>query len=177
MLKKVFISLLFTFFLSSCGFHLRAPVTLPLPLQSMYIQAQDPYSSFIRNLKQYLKMSGVRLARSPQEAETILNIIEENTGQELLSINSSQQTRQYSLKYSVVFEVLDTKGKAYFPPQSLIETRTLTLQSNQVLASSNQAALLYQDMRRAVVYNIVSRLTSKKLTKNLMHSTLRHETY
>jgi LPS-assembly lipoprotein len=175
--KKLYIYILFTLLLTSCGFHLREPVPLAPPLQSMYIQTQDPYSPFIRNLKQYLKMSGVRLAHTPQEAKTILNIMEEGTTQDLLSINSSQQTRQYSLKYSVIFEILSAQGKAYLSPQSLIETRTLTLQSNQVLAGSNQAALLYQDMRRAIAYNIMNRLASKEFTQTLMRSTPRHENH
>jgi LPS-assembly lipoprotein len=165
MLKKIQTLLLSILLLTSCGFHLRGPTTLAKPLQTMYFQSQDPYSAFARNLKQYLKMSGVHLAASPQGAATTLSILQEATSQDLLSINSSQQTRQYNLKLTVAFEVLDSRGKVIVAPQMLTETRTLTLQSNQVLAGSNQAALLFHDMRRSIVYNMMNRLASKDVTR------------
>lgn len=153
--------------LSSCGFHLRAPVSLAKPLQNLYVESQAPYGEVTRNIKQYLRISGIHLATSAEEAETILKISHESIGQELLSINSSQQTRQYNLKLQINFEISDNKGRVILPSQMLTETRPLTLQSNQILASSNQAAQLYHDMRRAIVYSLMNRLASQSTTQAL----------
>ncbi|HVY53282.1 MAG TPA: LPS assembly lipoprotein LptE [Gammaproteobacteria bacterium] len=169
MIKKTFLVLLLTWLISSCGFHPRSPATLAKPLQSLYFQSKDPYSALSRLLKQNLKMSGVSLASNAQEATTTLSILQESMGQDLLSINSSQQTRQYNLHLTIVFQVSDSHGEVLVTPQTLTETRTLTLQSNQVLAGSNQAAMLYNDMRRSIAYNIMNRLASKDISKAINH--------
>lgn len=161
MLKNYLMMTIFLL-LSACGFHLRQPLPLAKPLQNVYIQSRNPYGDLTRNIKQYLQMSGAHLAASPQEASTLLNIIQETTSQDLISINSSQQTRQYNLRLTVSFEVTDPRGRVMIPAQTLTELRPLTLQSNQILAGSNQATQLYRDMRRAITYNLMNRLASKE---------------
>lgn len=166
---KLIITLLLTLMLCACGFHPRQPLPLAKPLQNLYVQSRTPYGSLTRNLKQYLQMSGVRLATSPQQATTILNITQEIMSQDLLSINSSQQTRQYNLRLSVTFEITDPQGGILIAPQTLTELRPLTLQSNQILAGSNQASQLYHEMRRALIFNLMNRLASKGVTNALLH--------
>jgi len=154
--------------ISSCGFHWRKPLPLAAPLQNMYVQSRTPYNTLTRHIKQSLQASGVHLAASPQQASTILNITQEVMAQDLLSVNSSQQTRQYNLRLTVTFEITDTHGKTLIAPQTLTELRPLTLQSNQILAGSNQAAQLYHDMQRAITYNVMSRLASKGVSNALL---------
>jgi len=168
MFKYIYLLLLLPLLLNSCGFHPRGPRALAAPLHNIYVQSNDPYGELARNIKQELRMSGVHLTPSPQEATTVLNILQENKSQELLSINSSQQTRQYNLRLSVTFEVTDTQGERLILPQTVTETRPLTLQSNQILAGSNQAAQLYRDMRDAITYNLMNRLASKNATEALI---------
>ncbi len=171
MLKNTKLSALFLLTLltlQSCGFHLREPLPLAPPLQNIYVQSRNPYGDLTRNIKQNLKMSGVHLAATPEQASTILNITQESMTQDLISINSSQQTRQYNLRLSVTFEITGPKGEVLIAPQTSTELRPLTLQSNQILAGSNQAAQLYNDMRRAVTYNIMNRLASKGMARALL---------
>lgn len=167
MLKKFYTIALLLLTLSACNFHLRGPVTLAEPLHKVYLQSQNPYGDLARNIKQYLRMSGVQIVNSPQESTAILNINREETTQDLISINSSQQTRQYTLKLLVAFEVLTPKGNTKLAQQTVLETRPLTLQSNQILAGSNQAVLLYSEMRRAIVYDLMMRLSSQDVSRAL----------
>jgi len=157
--------------LSGCGFRLHQPLPLAKPLQNIYVQSRTPYGDLTRNIKQYLQMSGAQLSPSPQKAATILNITQESATQDLLSVNSSQQTRQYNLRLSVTFEITDPQGRVLVPPQTLTELRPLTLQSNQILAGSNQATQIYQDMRHALTFNLMNLLASKGITHTLLHHT------
>src|SRR5579872_5960711 len=161
---KIVTVFLLALLLSACGFHWRKPLPLAKPLQNIYVQSRNPYDDLTRNIKQYLQMSGVHLASSPQQASVILNLTQEIMTQDLLSINSSQQTRQYNLRLAVTFEITDARGQLRIAPQTITELRPLTLQSNQILAGSNQATQLYHDMRRAIIYNIMNRLSSKNIT-------------
>lgn len=154
--------------LCGCGFHLQGPMQLVPPLHTMYIQTSDPYGSLALNLRQYLKMSNVVLVSSPAEASTVLVILQDNLVEELLSVSSTQQTRQYTLKVVVVFAVNDAKGRTIVPPQTLIEARTITVQSNQILGSSNEANLYYQQMHRSIAYAMMNRLNSRQIGSLIM---------
>src|SRR5580765_4776974 len=98
-----FILLYSLFLLTSCGFHLRGPTPLPPPLKSLYLQTPDPYGQLTRNLKRSLRMSGVELSSTPAGAKTVLVIMSETSGQQLLSVSGTQQTRQYNLSLTVTF--------------------------------------------------------------------------
>lgn len=153
--------------LISCGYHLRGKLNFAPPLHYLYINTKDPYGSLTRNLKEYFKISGVHLVDKKEEATTVLSIIDETTAQQLLGISGTQQTRQYNLILSVTFVVEDKDGKTLTPPQILRQTRTLTIQADQILAGSNEANSLYQQMRSAIAYDILNRLASKDISEIL----------
>lgn len=151
----------------SCGFHLRGSIPLAPSLYKLHLETKDPYGQLTRNLKQYLKISGVTLVDKPEDATAILVILQESTSQQLLGMSGTQQTRQYNLILTVVFEVTDPLGKIIVPPQILAETRSFTIKSDQILAGSNEANNLYTQMRQAIVYDIMTRLGSTEITQLL----------
>lgn len=152
-------------FLSGCGFHLQGKMRLAQPLKRMYLQTPDPYGQLSRYLKSALKLSHVQLVDIPSQADTILSIMEDYTTQTLLSVNATTQTRQYEIKVIVKFSIANLKGVTLLPPQILTESRILTMQSNQILGSSNELNLYYQQMRHAIANAIMNRLASKAVTQ------------
>lgn len=158
--------------LSACGFHPRGPVTLAPPLQSLYLQTADPYGQLAKNLRVYLKISGVHLTNTPVAATSILEILSENTSEQLLNISGTQTTRQYNLTLVVSYRITDNQGNIIMDTQTATETRPLTINANQMLSGSNQAVSLYQQMRQAIVYDIVSRLASRDIT--MLLTTTKH---
>ena len=151
--------------LASCGFHLQGEMPLAPPLKRLYLQTPDPYGYLSKSLKQYLKMSHVTLVDNPDKADSILAITNDYASQVFLSVSGTQQTRQYNLVVTVVFEITDNKGRVIVPPQTLAETKPVTIQSNQVLGSSNEVTLYYQQMRRTLAYAIMNRIASKEITR------------
>lgn len=158
--------------LCGCGFHPTGFAPLAPVLHTMYLQTNMPYNQLTRQLKQYLKTSGVCLTTTPQQACLHLVILSEETGQQLISVSSSQQTRQYNLTLTVTFQVTDAQGRSLTPPQIVSELRTVTMQTSQMLGGSNEANILYQQMRRAIVADIISRLSSEDITAMLMNKPL-----
>ena len=169
-LKRCAIALLLAFGVSSCGFHLRGAAPLPLPLENIYLQVDDPYSKLAHNLRQYFKMNGVHLADSPKHATTVLDIVKQDAGQQLLSVGGTLETRQYNLTFTVTFQLLDSRGRMIVSNQTLSETRTLTIQASQMLGGSNEAESMYEQMREAIVYDIINRLSSKEITARLTNA-------
>lgn len=153
--------------LTSCYFHFQQSKTLAQPLHKLYIQTADPYGSLERILKQLLKASKVTLVNSPAEASSILNIIQTINTSQLLSVSSTQQTRQYKLVVTVTYEITDRKGIVLVPAESISESRITTEQSNQILGSSNEASLFYLQMRQTLARAILNRLSSKQVNRLL----------
>lgn len=153
--------------LSACGFTLQKEVILAPPLKRLYLQTQDPYGQLSRNLQQYLKMSHVVLVTQPSEAQTILAILRDETSQDLISVSGTQQTRQYNLTVHIAFQILDSKGRIIVPTQYLNESRVITVQSNQVLGSRNEAELFYQQMRRTLALAVLNRIASQAITETV----------
>jgi len=162
--------LYFTLFLTACGFHLQGETKLASPLHRLYLQTPDPYGHLARSLQLFLKKSHVELVSSPAEASATLVILHDDSSQELLSVSGTQQTRQYTLKVTVTFELTKAGGQIIVGPQMLTETRTITVQSNQILGSSNEANLFYQQMRRTLAYAIMNRIASKEITQLVEHA-------
>lgn len=155
---------LFFFCISGCGFHLRNPAPLEPQFENMYLQSEDPYGQLTRNLRQYFKMNGVRLANSAKESSIVLNILKEEEGQQLLSVGGTLETRQYNLTYIVTYQLQDPNGQVIVPNQTSTELRTLTIQASQILGGSNEAESMYEQMREAILYDIMNRLSSKDIT-------------
>lgn len=161
------VAVIFTALLGGCGFHLRGEMPLAPPLHSLYIQSVDPYGVLTRNLEQSLKMSHVQLTESADKAKTVLVILRDDTSQALLSVGATQQTRQYKLTAVVTFEVTDASGRIIIPPQELADSRVITVQSNQILGSSNEANLYFQQMQRGLATAIMYRLSSHQITSDI----------
>lgn len=164
---RLFTALLLTSILVGCGFHWQGQVPLAPPLKKLYLQTDDPYGALSRDLQQNMELSQVTLVTKPEEADTILTITHDDATQNLLSVSGTQQTRQYNLVVTVVFNITDNKGNVIIPDQSLQETRTITVQSNQILGSSNEATLYYQQMRHVLAYAIMNRLSSTDISKTI----------
>ena len=162
---RLFFLVVLTWLLSSCHFHPQGSLRLAPPLHRMYLQTSDPYGQLARNLRQSLKMSNVVLVDSPASADTILSIIRDDTSQTMLSVSGTQLIRQYQLAVNVEFIIENAKGQTIVAPQSLSESRVITIQSSLILGSSNEANLYYQQMRRTLAYAIMNRISSKDITR------------
>lgn len=154
--------------LAACGFHLRGAIPLAPPLHHLYLKTPDPYGQLARSLRLFLNMSGVTLSSSPGEADTILVILSEQTHDQLIGITGNQATRQYQLVLSVTFQVTTPNGKILLSPRTIRESSMLNITAGQILAGSNEANNLYQQMRQTIVYDILSVLSSKNATQHIL---------
>lgn len=149
-------------------------MNLPTPLHVVYLDTPDPYGRLTRELQQYLKLSHVTVVDQQEKATTIIAILKDENAQSLLSVSSTQQTRQYSLKSMVIFEVRTPDGSILLPAETLTESRTITIQSNQILGGNNEATQLLQQMKHQLAYNLMNRLASKDVLAMLSKTPLTH---
>ena len=136
--------------LVACGFQLQGALTTPVEMQRTYLDAVDPQSQFVRQLRTRLKQSGVQLVESPAEATATLAIRFDETDQRVLSVSARNVPTEYEVYYTIDYE-LSAGTETLLEAQSLTLTRDYTYDSTLVLGKSQEEQLL----RDAIVDDLV----------------------
>ncbi|HEX6996523.1 MAG TPA: LPS assembly lipoprotein LptE [Gammaproteobacteria bacterium] len=142
---------------AGCGFRLEGVGALPSAMARTYLDSEDPRSEFTARLADALRLRGTEIVSSPEEADAVLRIMEDDTGQRVLSVTARNIPREYEVFYSVTF-TLSLEGERVLEPQSLVAVRSYTYDETQVLGKSAEEAeirrALAEDLARQVVRRI-----------------------
>lgn len=145
--------------LSACGFQLRGQYTLPFA--SVYVST--PGGSVVATeLKRELANIPAKLMTTAKEADAQLNIIEERRDRQILSLSGAGRVREYELKLRVSYQLVDAKGSVFIPTSEIQLSRILSYDDSRIIAKQQEEALLYQDMERDAVAQILRRMTAIK---------------
>ena len=149
--------------LSGCGFQLRGSGgEYNMPFKSIYLAFPET-SALGTELRRNLRGGDmVVVADDPAKAEARFEVLSENRGKAILSLNSQGRVREYLLTYTLAFRVLDAKGGELLGPTEISLKRPLTFNETQVLAKESEEALLYRDMQADLVQQILRRLAAVK---------------
>ena len=156
--RKVALTL-FPVVLAACGFHLRG--TAQVPFNTIYVP--NPNTGLPLDLKRsIIAGTNARVVDDMKSADAILAFLEEVREKEILSLTGAGRVREFQLRYRVRFRVHDGKGGNYLPPAMIQLTRDVTFNDAQILAKEAEEQLLYRDMQKDMVQQIVRRLAAAK---------------
>lgn len=141
----------------ACGFHLQGAGTLPTAMAKTYLQTSDPTSDFLYSLRDALRLRGLELVDTPEQAGAVLIISEDSTGQRVLSVSARNIPREYEIYYSVTVAVR-SGTQSLLEPQSLVATRSYTYDETQVLAKGREEEVLRQSLAKDLVERVVRRI-------------------
>jgi len=147
--------------LGGCGFHLRGSLggdRLPPQMAVTYIRAPDPYGALAVDLRRALQANGVRVTRKPAQAHAVLAVLQDSAGRRVLSVGPDGRPQEYELIYTVRVELLDPKGKVLRRLPPVERTRDFLFDEAAVLGMDREQQILFDDMRRDIVQDIVRRL-------------------
>lgn len=146
----------------ACGFHLQGTSTaLPEATAQTYLQTEDPYSDFYASLREALRERGASVVESPQDASAVLRIIEDSSGQRILSVSARNVPREYEVFYLVTFS-LEADGSELLAPESLLMTRSYTYDETQVLGKSAEETELRRSLARDLALRVLRRLAADR---------------
>jgi len=120
-------------------------------------QAIGTYSQAVR------AGSTTRIADRPEQAEVILQIVNEAQEKLILSLSGGGRVSEYQLRYRVSFRLTDSKNREHIPASEILLRREYTYSDSQALASQSEETLLYRDMRNDAVSQLMRRLQTAKL--------------
>ncbi len=146
---------------AACGFQLRG--TAQFPFNTLYVQAA-PTSQFAVQLKRAVQAASVtRIAERPEQAEVILQILNEAQEKQILSLSGGGRAREFQLRYRVSFRLTDGKNREHIPASEIVLRRDFSFTDEQALSKESEEALLLRDMRNDAVQQMVRRLQAAKL--------------
>lgn len=146
--------------LAACGFHLRGDARMPFT--SLYIEAGNPTSPLVAELRRNLQANHVELVNRAELAEVILNISLDTPEKQILTLGSSGRVNEFQLRYRVSLRAFDNEQREWVPADELLLSRDFSYDDTQILAKESEEALLYQSMRTDMVQQIIRRLSHAK---------------
>lgn len=148
--------------LTACGFQLRGSQGYNLPFHSIYIAIPET-SSFGAELRRNLRaLDQLKVLDNATGAEAQLDVISEQHGKTILSLNSQGRVREYLLTYTLVFRVRNATGTELLAPTTITLKRNLAYSEDAVLAKEGEETLLIRDMQTDLVQQILRRLAAIK---------------
>lgn len=145
--------------LAGCGFQLRGAYNVPFA--SVFVAAPGT-SQIAAKLRRELVNSPTRLVTAAKDAEAQLNITMERRDRIILSLSGAGRVREYQLKLTVQYQLVESKGAVAIPTSEILLQRILTYDDSQIIAKQQEEALLYQDMETDAMQQILRRMTAIK---------------
>lgn len=149
------------FALAACGFQLRG--MMDFGFKKVYMQQSS--SVLTKELRRALRSSGVEIVQTPEEAEMLLEIMEERTEKNILSLSGGGKVREYELFYRVTYRWREASSELWGPAQSIEQRRDYSYDDTQTLAKEGEEARLYNDMRSDAAREIMRRLNAVGASK------------
>ncbi len=143
--------------LAACGFQLQTKVDLPAEMQRTRLEVQSPYSDFARRLETHLEQNGVQVVTGPGEA-AVLEVPVNSIRKEIQSIGDSARVREYLIRHTVQFRLIDKEGVEIIPLQSFEQSRIYSFNEQDILAAEREEEFLRKDLSDATARMVVRRL-------------------
>lgn len=143
--------------LGACGFHPRGAVELPPGVSHIYVKA--PSALLADPIRMSLQAGGAQLAESQAEADVAILVTGESQGRRLLAVDpKTGKAREYELSYALSYQIIRQDGSPLLPPQTISLVRDYTFDPTAVIAMGEEQALIYSEMRRDAVQQLLRRL-------------------
>ena len=161
---RFLLAVLSALLVSGCGFQLRGEATLPPEMDRTQMIVNDEYSTLARRVRIMLERNGVEFVGAEQ-ATAILEIPQNEVVTEVLTIADNARAREYRVTYTVQFRLTDADGRDLIGWQTLRQSREISFDEQQILASSREQEYLRDELAETMAQLLVARLESLYVTQ------------
>jgi LPS-assembly lipoprotein len=140
-----------------CGFGLASVVSMPSSAMTMHLATGQPHSEFAATLRDTLAVNGIELVEDRSAAQLVLHILEDESGQRILSVSARNVPREFEVYYTVSF-ALESDGGDPAQPQVLVASRTYSYDVNQVLGKSAEEQALRRTLAADLARRVIRRI-------------------
>jgi LPS-assembly lipoprotein len=156
-IRRLFSILVTMLLVSACGFQLQTRAELPPEMQRTRLEVQAPDSEFARRLEVHLEQNGVKIVTALGDA-AILEVPLNRTRKEIQSIGDNARVREFLVRHTVQFRLLDSEGKEMIPLQTFEQSRVYQFNEQDILAAERENEFLRDDLADSLARMVVRRL-------------------
>jgi len=145
--------------LGGCGFQLRQTGDFPFKtLYANFAGSSALGAELMRQLRATGRIEVVTDAAKAQQADVVLDIVQEQRQRVVVGVNASGQVRELQLRTTVKFRLRTPEGVEWIEPSELYQQRDLSFNETAALSKEVEEAQLNRDMQNDIVQQIVRRL-------------------
>ena len=143
--------------LAACGFHFQEPSELPQEMARTALEVQNPYSPFARRLLILLEQNGANVVEVAS-AGAVLEIPVNQVRKEILTIGDNARVREYRVRHTVSFRLVDPQGEILVPEHTLEQSRVISFDEQDILAAAQEEEFLRQNMAETLSRLVIRHL-------------------
>ena len=147
--------LLAALMVAACGYHLRGAYDLPKGMDKIYLEGGSPI--FREQLDTVLKSSAGKLVASPDKANAVLRIYNENIERRTLSLSNTGRSNDLELAGHLEFDVLDSKNAMLVTREAIDFRKEYYNDQQAAMAKDNEEIVIRKEMYQQVVRQIINR--------------------
>lgn len=144
---------------AGCGFQLRG--SAEMPFDTLYA-GFPPGSETGLEFARMMRGNSTRLVDRPQDAQARLEVLGERREKEIVGFSSTGRPREYQLRLLFSFRLMGAGEEELIPATQLVLRRDITTTDTQYVAKEQEEALLYRDMQRDLVQQLLRRLSAAR---------------
>jgi LPS-assembly lipoprotein len=151
--------------LGGCGFRLRG-TGWQFPFRSLRLQTAAE-TDLVQSLRAQLQAAGVTVLAGPAAAgaaapaaDVVLQVLQDERQRAVVGTTAAGQVRELALRRRFRFALRTPAGRELIPELDLLQERELSFSETVVLGKEAEEALLFDDMRTAIVRQVLMRLAA-----------------
>ena len=142
-----------------CGFHLQGRQPLPAQFANTYVDTEDEHTDFVQELRKSLLASNVHVIPTMGSATAIIDVIDDELTERILSVSAQNIPTEYELTYKVKFSV-KSEGNTLIDQEEITATRDISFEESQLLAKEREQEILRAALARDLVALVMRRLAA-----------------
>ena len=147
--------------MTGCGFALRkAPNFAFKSLFSPFGESSLVGTELKRSLESGGNVRVISDVRLIDQAEVILDVLQDQREKTVVAVNASGQVREFQLRIRFRFKLRSAKGKDLIPVTEIVQQRDISFNESAVLAKESEEGLLYREMQSDIIQQIMRRLAA-----------------
>jgi len=146
---------------AGCGFALRGSQKFAFKtLFSPFAESSAVGNELKRSLESGGNVRVITDVRQIDQAEVILDVLQDQREKTVVSLNASGQVREFQLRIRFRFKLRNAKGIDLIPATEIVQQRDISFNESAVLAKESEEGLLYREMQSDIIQQIMRRLAA-----------------
>lgn len=158
--RPLLLLLLAAVLLAGCGFHLRGSADLPPEMAVTVIKGIGAFGTLADDFGVALRLRGVSVTDRQRDATAILNIIQDETKKDVLSVDIHGNVLEYEIRQSIRFAVTTSDGLPVVQEQTVTMSRDYIFTSTDVLGKQREEQVVRATLQENLVNMAMLRIAA-----------------